>query len=163
MFEADALTFEPGTPEARELFEAFGTPPTSGNIQYALNRARKEMASELSWMRADFRYRGDNELEQSDMAQEEVRRALVAMQAKTAEGKVITAAEARKLKVSRPGRDGQVRQKGPLRVAAEQYGLVDDRGRVRLDRVPAAVGPAATPARRDEELTSDDFADLMSV
>lgn len=164
MFESGAITFDPGTPEARELFEAFGTPPTSGNIQYALNRARKEMQSELSWMRDDFRYRGDNELENSDMAQEEVRRALVALDAKTPEGKRITAAEARKLKVSRPGRDGQVRNKGPLRVMAEQYGLVDDRGRVRLDRVPAAAGPAPAPARvRDEDLSGEDFAEMMSA
>ena len=156
----NAVTFEPGTPEARELFETFGAPPTSGTIQYSLKRAREQMAAELEWMRDDFRYRGDNELENSDAAQEEVRRALVSMGH-------FSAADARKLKVSRPGRDGTVRKKGPLRQAAEQYGLVDERGRVRLDKVPAPVGaPPAAPARAsmpDSVEEIEDYASMMST
>ena len=159
MLQVGSVTFEPGTPEARELLEFLGTPPTSGTIQYALGRARKEMASELEWMREDFRFRGDNELENSDAAQEEIRRALV-------DAGHCTPADARKLKVSRPGRDGSVNKKGPLRLAAEQFGLVDDRGRVRLDRVSApAAAPAAAAARRPVAVAvaapEEDYESLM--
>ena len=160
------VTFEPGTDEARELYETFGAPPTSGTIQYSLKKAREEMAAYLGDIRDDYRYRGDNELENSGGAQDAIREALVRRH-------VVSPSDARKLKVSRPNRQGEVTSKGPLRVMAEEHGLVNEDGRVRAD-VPAAeprqprrvATPAPTPAaprRTDRDVTLDDLEGLFAA
>jgi DNA-directed RNA polymerase sigma subunit (sigma70/sigma32) len=163
MWERGEMTFEPGTPEAKELYELTGTPPSSGTVQYALKKAFQTMGAELGWMRDEVRYRGDNELEHSETAREEVRRALVEM------GVIESMAKARKMKTTRPAEDGTLRKKSELRKLAEKHGLVDERGRVRLHRIQAPVGPVAPPPRpkqkkkkAGQEMTFDDFAELMS-
>lgn len=134
------LTFEPRTPEARELYELqqelakmTGAPAvalTAATIQETLGRAYSKMAPHLSTLRDTLLYRGDNALENSEHAQALIRRELKRI-VSDAGGAVevpeigrITPGAVDRLKPGRPSRS-RVSSKAELRKAAEHFGLID--------------------------------------
>lgn len=161
MFREGELTWEPGTPEAHELsrvvmpdydpsakFEDFitretGVPPTSGTIQEAKRFAEEEMRKNPVLNGLQPRYRGEDELENSEAARDEVRRALHRRG-------IIDDAEAQKLMAGRAAGGG----KSKLRVLAEENDLVDrTSGRLKLANI--------APLLVEDE--SEDLAALMSA
>lgn len=145
-FEAGELVFEPGTPEAHllaraekedfdpsERFEGVitretGVPPTSGSVERRMHKALSMLAASKHLKGLGLRYRGDDELENSQSARREVLKALVRKG-------VIREKDLRRLNRSRSATGG----KSELRKLAEQHGLVDpDTGRLRLSAVSAA-------------------------
>ena len=153
-FAAGELKFEPGTPEAHELariaagnydpkaaFERMitretGIPLTSGTVQDALEQAHKALRSSPRLRGLAMRYRGDNELENSLQAREQVLGYLCAKG-------VIDEKEAEELNRIRTASGS----KSKLRLLAEEHGLVDpESGRINLSMLtasPRAVGEVA--------------------
>lgn len=130
------LIFKPGTPEARELFELSGVPPTSATIQETLGKTYEKLAPKLESLREFHTYRGDNALEHSEGACEMVREELRKL-ARAGDGTVyvdgwgpLSLDEIDRL---RPGRTakGGIGRKGALRRVAELTGHVEeDSGRL---------------------------------
>jgi DNA-directed RNA polymerase specialized sigma subunit len=143
LFYDGKLSFEPGTPEAAELarinqddfnpdapFEKMitrktGIPPTSGTIQEAKRKAEEEMRSSPILSGLAPRYRGENELEASEVARDQVRQALLRL-------KAIETKDLAKYRATR----GTQGQKSELRKLAEQHSLVDPQnGRLDKERL----------------------------
>lgn len=154
------LLFKPGTPEARELFELSGVPPTSATIQETLGKTYEKLAPQLETLREFHTYRGDNALEHSEGACEVVREQLRKL-ARAGDGTVyvdgwgpLSLDEIDRL---RPGRTakGGIGRKGALRRVAELTGHVDEEsGRLtfapeggQMPRAQAKSAPAKTKAR----------------
>jgi hypothetical protein len=164
------MRFIPGTPEAAELVriveEMTGTPwaPTSGSVQDAKMRAEEALIEnpKVSRYREALRYRGDNIIENSGMALDELREALVSLD-------VVTASEAARLRtgsLSAAQQGGDVRdRKGSARILGEKHGLiVPSTGRftAKAQAIIARNRQQAENAVVEDEMTSDDYADLMS-
>jgi hypothetical protein len=149
LFEDGDLSFEPHTPEARELFDITGAPPTSGTIQYRLGRIKEQLTNHLSYMREDYVYRGPNALEQSEMACEITRTALVQLGA-------VTPKQARSLKGGRVSKEGEIKTKSGLRRLCEKYSLVDSVTGKMLpeDQWPAGARPVPAPVAATEPTES---------
>lgn len=164
LYKAGKLSFEPGTAEAHELarvqmpdydpnapFEKAltietGIPPTSGTIQEAKRIAEEEMRSNPILSGIQPRYRGDDELENSETAREQVRNAL------RRKG-VIDADEERKLMAGRAQSGG----KSKLRLLAEEHGLVDKTsGRLRLANIAPYLDSSSLES-------TDELAEVMSA
>lgn len=162
LFATGELTFEPGTPEAHELsriamedydptakFDAFitketGVPPTSGTVQEAKRIAEEAMRKNPILSGLAPRYRGENEIEHSEAAREEVRRALRRRGS-------ITAAEEANLMAGRAAGGG----KSKLRQLAEDNDLVDrTSGRLKL----ANISPLL-----DEESSLESTQELAGI
>jgi DNA-directed RNA polymerase specialized sigma subunit len=151
LYRQGKLSFEPGTPEAHELarissenydpgqrFERLityktGMPPTSGTIQEAKRQAEEKMRSHPALAELAPRYRGENELENSEEARRQVRQALLRL-------KAISADDESKLKAGRAPSGG----KSPLRELAEEHALVDPQsGRLNLAVITPLLGSEA--------------------
>jgi DNA-directed RNA polymerase specialized sigma subunit len=144
----DPESYDPDAPFATVITRETGVPPTSGTVQEAKKKAEKLMRSHASLQGLRPRYRGINELENSHAARQEVRLALVKLGA-------VSWSDAAKLRAGKDTQQG-LGTKGPLRLLAEQYQLVDhDSGRMKLDRLFELLDAPAEEA-------SDDFAALMS-
>lgn len=131
-FKEGELVFEPGTPEAHELARAAkgtldleaefekvitaetGIPPTSGTIQEAKRKAEEMLRQSPLLAEIAPIYRGRDELENSETARDQVRKALLAMG-------VVDRKSLDRLMSSRSASGG----KSALRRLAEKHGLVD--------------------------------------
>jgi RNA polymerase sigma factor (sigma-70 family) len=125
------LTFRPGTPEARELFELSGVPPTSATIQETLAKSYDQLRPQLDSLREFTISRGDNALEYSEEACKLVREELKKA-AHATDGVLrvpgygdLTLEDISKLKPGKPAKGGAGR-KGALRRVAELTGHVDE-------------------------------------
>jgi DNA-directed RNA polymerase specialized sigma subunit len=135
------LLFEPGNPESHALARAAkglpeddpsktdrllsyetGIPPISGTVQETLKKGLEKLARHKSLEGLDVRYRGRDELENSESARDRVRQRLVS-------SGVVNDAELRKLQSTR----SSTGEKSKLRLLAEEHGLVDpDTGRLNI-------------------------------
>jgi len=162
-FKEGKLCFEPGTDESHELarvgkhgdnydpaapYEPFitvetGMPPTSGTIQEAKRKAEDFLRSNPLLAGLAPRYRGDNELENSEIARQRVRDALRKLE-------VIDASDESKLMASRAQKGG----KSKLREIAEAHGLVDeDSGRLDSEKIASVLSVGSS---------EEDLSELMS-
>lgn len=151
------LIFKPGSPEARELFDLSGVPPTAATIQETLAAAYEKMSTELEPLRIDYIYRGDNALEHSAAAAAAVRGELHKL-AQAAGGTLevngwgrLTRQEIDRLKPGRTAKEG-IGRKGVLRRVAELTGHVDEEsGRLtfvsQASPEPAVVVAPPSPAK----------------
>ena len=134
------LSFQPGNPEAHALARAAkgeigdgertdrlltyetGIPPTSGKVQDALKRGLDKLSRHQNLQGLEARYRGQDELENSETARKIVR-------SKLSELGAVSADQLASLRSTRSPSGG----KSKLRVLAEKHGLVDpDTGRLTI-------------------------------
>lgn len=145
-FSSGELGWEPGNPEAHRLATGddatspqeverlvtskTGVPPTSGTVQDTLRKGMEMLSRHPALSGLGMRYRGDDELENSEQAREEVRSALLGMG-------VIKKNEMSSLQSQRSATGS----KSKLRVLAEKHGLVDPAtGRINTDNLPTNKG-----------------------
>jgi DNA-directed RNA polymerase specialized sigma subunit len=141
MYKEGDLLFEPGNPESHALARAAkglqeddpgktdrllsyetGIPPTSGTVQETLKKGLEKLARHKSLEGLEVRYRGRDELENSESARERVRQRLVS-------NGIVDETELRKLQSTRSASG----EKSKLRLLAEKHGLVDpDTGRLTI-------------------------------
>lgn len=137
LYKQGKLSFEPGNPEAHALARAAkgvddetrsdrvltyetGIPPTSGTVQEALRKGLEKLSHNQKLQGLDTRYRGDDELENSESARHIVRRRLASIGAATHD-------QLADLHSTRSPSGG----KSKLRVLAEENNLVDpETGRI---------------------------------
>ena len=130
-FESGQLVYLPGNPEAhalalaakgnkiegitsREITHKTGVPPTSGVIQEALRKGLERLRSDKSLQDISMRYRGEDELENSEIARNIARQRLLEMGA-------IRESDFRDLQASKSSSGSKSR----LRTLAEKHGVVD--------------------------------------
>lgn len=130
-FEAGQLVYLPGNPEAhalalaakgndldgttsREITNQTGVPPTSGVIQEALRKGLERLRLDPSLQDMGMRYRGENELENSEIARQIARQRLLEVGA-------IKESDFRDLQASKSASGSKSR----LRTLAEKHGIVD--------------------------------------
>lgn len=145
-FSSGELGWEPGNPEAHRLAVGDtsssadfsktvitcndGMPPTSGTVQDTLRKGMEMLAGHPALGDLDLRYRGEDEIENSEKASQEVREALMSIGA-------IKKSDLASLQSKRSASG----DKSKLRKLAEKHGLVDsESGRVDRQAIEDARG-----------------------
>lgn len=157
LMSLDPLVSDYDRPAAEAITRETGIPLTSGQIQEMKLKAESALAQSPRLAALAPRYRGENELENSEAARREVQDSLARMG-------VVGRKEAERLKANgaRNQKGSSRSDKGPLRVLAEQHGLVDGSGRLDYGRIMALrEGRSNGNGRSGLESTSE-LADLMS-
>lgn len=166
-YERGELIFRPNTPEAKELFELSGVPPTSATVQETLSRIYEKLAPRLSGMQEDTISRGNHVLEHSEQACKLVRQTL-RRQAQAAGGVLLvpgygtgklSVEEIDNLKPGKPAKSG-IGRKGALRRVAEATGLVNPAtGRLTFapssETTDEAMAPSPTPTAAPKTKSSE--------
>lgn len=167
------VVFEPGTPEARQFLRLTGQFPDQHVIQTTLTRAYEKLRPSLLSIRSHYAYRGQNAIENSEVARERVRLALLRLAAgsggkiKSDDGRQLGEKEIAKLKYGKADAHGaiKVESKSELRKLAEHYGLVnarDGRPTARLDQLAPMIDESAQSAAAEEE-RDDELAELSAL
>lgn len=131
LYEAGDLVYIPGNPEAhslaragfgedstaptkREIDKDTGVPPTSGVVQEAIRKGMKQLRSNPLLQGMGLRYRGPDELENSEIAREIARQKLLEMN-------VIEDSDLQDFQAGK----SMSGSKSRLRVLAEEHGIID--------------------------------------